>query len=454
VGAGGGRARAGGRVRTGCPHTAVAPSHRQPACCVRSCVGSVLRARARAARFPSRRALTYPPWRQRCAAGVKVRLAKECQDYKKYPWLKPFRGQQVRVRVRACRTRPCAATAWLCWPAALLRGTTRVTLCVASPRHAHSLALSAQGELVAPVGTGWGWLVRFGEVEGTFRTRDVFMLAYDDDDMAPPLPASPAAGREPLSARGEAARQIREAVSGEGAWAVLPLEGTGRVSIGGAETEAGALSARSGALSSRTPRPMSATPRGIIKNKAPAPPAAPPAPLPLPEAAGGKSGAEGRAEGDARAAELAAEEKENAQHNAPAGDAARGDGEWGGVAQSASASASASVSAHAVAPSLHAPAQKQRHKVPALDFSSAGMKGGGGGGSARVRGGGVGGGWGDETKQNAVSSDRYGHGVQHYGGGGGVAVSGGQGAGAGVVNPFEMSASRPPVSLARVMPLT
>jgi hypothetical protein len=65
-----------------------------------------------------------------CRAGVKVRLSMQCEDPIKYPWLRPFHGQE--------------------------------------------------GELIKPIGVGtaWGWLVRFGDVEGTFRTRDVYMLAY------------------------------------------------------------------------------------------------------------------------------------------------------------------------------------------------------------------------------------------------------------------------------------
>lgn len=131
---------------------------------------------------------------ERCQAGAKVRLAWECENVDTYPWLKVFHGQI--------------------------------------------------GELVKPLGTGWGWLARFGDVEGTFRTRDVCMLAY-------------ANLHDPLSDELDRADRQRTGSGGERTGFV------GRVSIGGAEDEF-----QPEVLSARTPRGVGAgraTPRGIIK---------------------------------------------------------------------------------------------------------------------------------------------------------------------------------------------
>jgi hypothetical protein len=58
-----------------------------------------------------------------------VKLAAEFENHPEWPWLKMFAGQE--------------------------------------------------GRLVKPVGSGWGWIAKFGKMEGTFRVRDgIHMLAY------------------------------------------------------------------------------------------------------------------------------------------------------------------------------------------------------------------------------------------------------------------------------------
>lgn len=134
---------------------------------------------------------------ERCQAGVRVRLAWECEDVEKFPWLQCFHGQI--------------------------------------------------GELVKPLGTGWGWLARFGDIEGTFRTRGVCMLAYADA-------GEPHDQRLPT----ESQRPDGDDRVGSGA----------RVSIGGTED-----GVKLEGLNARTPRGLSGdapgsgrgTPRGIIK---------------------------------------------------------------------------------------------------------------------------------------------------------------------------------------------
>jgi hypothetical protein len=97
--------------------------------------------------------------------------------------------------------------------------------------------------------SGWGWLARFGDIEGTFRTRDVCMLAYANVTESP-------RGGDPSGheRRGDGERQ----------------GGGGRVFIGGAEEGEG----QPAVLSARTPRGKDVggdllTPRSIIKNSEP-----------------------------------------------------------------------------------------------------------------------------------------------------------------------------------------
>jgi hypothetical protein len=128
---------------------------------------------------------------ERCRAGVKVRLSMQCEDPIKYPWLRPFHGQE--------------------------------------------------GELIKPIGAGtaWGWLVRFGDVEGTFRTRDVYMLAYAN---------SPATTLELESVAHPPAYSPR-AVPPETTPTALSASAGGRMSIGWSDADESQRP-----VSARTPR--------------------------------------------------------------------------------------------------------------------------------------------------------------------------------------------------------
>lgn len=78
----------------------------------------------------------------RCVAGTPVKLASEYENHPEWPWLRNFAGQE--------------------------------------------------GKLVKQVGSGWGWVARFGKMEGTFRVRDgIHMLAYSKASTSHPPKKEP-----------------------------------------------------------------------------------------------------------------------------------------------------------------------------------------------------------------------------------------------------------------------
>jgi hypothetical protein len=109
------------------------------------------------------------------------------------------------------------------------------------------LSLS-QGELIKKIGSGagWGWLVRFGDIEGTFRTREVFMLAY----------VSPAETADTTTAGGKGeGHGASSGITSVDKYSGPSAGGGGGGGVGGGvKMSIGWSEGEEGALSARTPR--------------------------------------------------------------------------------------------------------------------------------------------------------------------------------------------------------